>query len=102
MLNKRPGIERLYESVCRYAGGKKGIVYAVSIDHAHNIAEYYKEHGINAVAIAFVMMPTATLRSMSMLACKIFLDMASKIRSLFRYISIENNDEGSFAVKDLH
>lgn len=51
VLNRRPSIERLYESVRRYAGGKKGIVYAVSIDHAHNIAEYYKEHGINAVAI---------------------------------------------------
>ena len=51
VLNKRPSIERLYESVCRYAEGKKGIVYAINIDHAHNIAEYYREHGVNAVAI---------------------------------------------------
>lgn len=51
VLNKRPSIERLYESVCRYAKGKKGIVYAINIDHAHNIAEYYREHGVNAVAI---------------------------------------------------
>ncbi|MBO5155667.1 MAG: DEAD/DEAH box helicase [Prevotella sp.] len=51
VLNKRPSIERLYESVCRYAEGKKGIVYAINIDHAHNIADYYREHGINAVAI---------------------------------------------------
>ncbi len=50
-LNKRSSIERLYESVCRYAEGKKGIVYAINIDHAHNIAEYYLEHGVNAVAI---------------------------------------------------
>lgn len=50
-LNCRPSIERLYESVKRYAEGKKGIVYAINIDHAHNIADYYKEHGINAVAI---------------------------------------------------
>lgn len=51
VLNKRPGIERLYDSVIRYADGKKGIVYAINIDHAHNIADYYREHGINAVAI---------------------------------------------------
>ncbi|MDO4172966.1 MAG: DEAD/DEAH box helicase, partial [Prevotellaceae bacterium] len=51
VLNKHPSIERLYESVCRYAKGKKGIVYAINIDHAHNIAEYYREHDINAVAI---------------------------------------------------
>ena len=31
---------------------------------------------------------------------KIILGIASKIRSLFRYISIENHDEGSFAVKE--
>lgn len=35
----------------QYADGKKGIVYAISISHARNIAAYYKEHGINAVAI---------------------------------------------------
>ena len=51
VLNKRPSIERLYGSVVRYADGKKGIVYAINIDHAHNIADYYREHGINAVAI---------------------------------------------------
>lgn len=51
VLNKRPSIERLYESVRQYADGKKGIVYAISISHARNIAEYYKEHGVNAVAI---------------------------------------------------
>lgn len=51
VLNKRPSIERLYESVRQYADGKKGIVYAISIDHAKNIAGYYKEHGVNAVAI---------------------------------------------------
>ena len=51
VLNKRPSIERLYESVRQYADGKKGIVYAISIDHARNIAGYYKEHGMNAVPI---------------------------------------------------
>ena len=51
VLNRRPSIERLYESVRQYAHGKKGIVYAVSISHARNITSYYKEHGMNAVAI---------------------------------------------------
>lgn len=51
VLNKRPSIERLYESVKQYADGKKGIVYAISIDHARNIAGYYKNKGMNAVAI---------------------------------------------------
>ena len=51
VLNRRPSIERLYESVRQYAHGKKGIVYAVSISHARNITLYYKEHGMNAVAI---------------------------------------------------
>ena len=51
VLNKRLSIERLYESVRQYADGKKGIVYAISISHARNIAEYYNHKGMNAVAI---------------------------------------------------
>ena len=51
VLNRRPTIERLYESVRQYADGKKGIVYAISISHARNIAAYYNNKGISAVAI---------------------------------------------------
>ncbi len=51
VLNTRPSIERLYRSFCDFARDKKGIVYAINIAHAHSIAEYYLEHGINAVAI---------------------------------------------------
>ena len=51
VLNRRPTIERLYESVRQYANGKKGIVYAISISHARNIAAYYNNKGINAVSI---------------------------------------------------
>ena len=51
VLNKRPSIERLYNSFMDYAHDKKGIVYAINIDHARSIAEYYKEQGVNAVAI---------------------------------------------------
>lgn len=51
VLNRRPSIGRLYRSIQEYAKGKKGIVYAVCIDHARNIAAYYRERGIEAVAI---------------------------------------------------
>ena len=51
VLNRRSGIERLCEAVERYASGKKGIVYAVSISHARRIADCYNNKGISAVAI---------------------------------------------------
>lgn len=50
-LNQASKIKRLYETVERYAHGKKGIVYAINIRHAKNIAEYYSAQGIRAVAI---------------------------------------------------
>lgn len=34
-----------------YAGGRKGIVYAISIGHARNIAAYYSQKGLEAAAI---------------------------------------------------
>ena len=51
VLNRRPTIGRLYESTRQYADGKKGIVYAISISHARNIAAYYNNKGVNTVAI---------------------------------------------------
>ena len=51
VLNRQASIRRLYESVERYANGKKGIVYAVSIAHARQIAACYNAHGMEAVAI---------------------------------------------------
>lgn len=51
MLNRNASIERLYMSLERFAGGKKGIVYAISIDHARNISTYYNNRGLSAVAI---------------------------------------------------
>jgi len=51
VLNRQTGIRRLYESVEKYANGKKGIVYAVSIAHARQIAACYSAHGVEAVAI---------------------------------------------------
>ena len=49
VLNRETGIRQLYESVRRYAAGKKGIVYAVSIAHARQIAAYYSLHGVESV-----------------------------------------------------
>lgn len=51
-LDCSPSIERLYLSVNEFAAEKKGIVYGIDIEHAEHIAEYYREHGINAVAIS--------------------------------------------------
>ena len=51
-LNVQPSIERLCDTILRYAPNKKGIVYAIDIKHAEHIAEYYREHGLNAVAIS--------------------------------------------------
>ena len=51
-MNVQPSIERLCDTVIRYAANKKGIVYAIDIKHAEHIAEYYREHGINAIAIS--------------------------------------------------
>ena len=51
LLNKKPSIERLYRSLEEYGKDRKGIVYAININHANAIAEFYREHGIVAVAI---------------------------------------------------
>lgn len=51
-LNVQPSIERLCDTVRRYAANKKGITYAIDIAHAEHIAEAYRQHGINAVAIS--------------------------------------------------
>ena len=51
LLNKKPSIERLYRSLEEFSKDRKGIVYAINISHANAIAEFYREHGIAAVAI---------------------------------------------------
>ena len=51
LLNKRPSIERLYQSFEEYGKDRKGIVYAINISHAKKFMELYQEHGIKVVAI---------------------------------------------------
>ena len=52
VMDVRPSLERLCMTVKRYVAKKKGIVYAFSIEHAEHIAEFYRDNGINAVAIS--------------------------------------------------
>ena len=51
-LDVTPCIERLFESFERFAYDKKGIVYAIDIEHAEHIADYYKQQGVAAYAIS--------------------------------------------------
>lgn len=51
VLNKKPSIERLYQSFCEFGKDRKGIVYAIDISHAKAIADYYCRRGVNAAAI---------------------------------------------------
>ena len=50
-LNIPQTIQRLYDSVKKYADGKKGIVYAIDIDHAQAIAACYNALGLKSVAL---------------------------------------------------
>lgn len=51
LLNKKPSIERLYQSLEEFGKGRKGIVYAINISHAQKITKLYQEHGVKAIAI---------------------------------------------------
>lgn len=51
-LDLHPSLERLCDTITRYAKGKKGIVYAIDIKHAEHIAEIYQMNGIKAIAIS--------------------------------------------------
>lgn len=51
LLNKKPSIERLYQSLEEFGKDRKGIVYAINISHAQKITQLYQEHGVNAIAI---------------------------------------------------
>ena len=50
-LNIPQTIQRLYNSVKKYADGKKGIVYAIDIVHAQAIAACYNALGLKSVAL---------------------------------------------------
>lgn len=52
MMDVKPSLERPCLTIKEYVPGKKGIVYAISIQHAEHIAEFYRKNGIKAVAIS--------------------------------------------------
>ena len=52
VMDVRPSLERLCLTIKQYVPGMKGIVYAINIQHAEHIAEFYRENGIKAVAIS--------------------------------------------------
>lgn len=52
VLDCKPSLNRLYQTVHDYAWLKKGIVFAINIEHAEHIAEFYRKKGIAAVAIS--------------------------------------------------
>lgn len=45
-------IRRLYAAYSKYAQGRHGFVYAISIAHAEHIAGFYRSQGVNAVAVS--------------------------------------------------
>ena len=51
LLNKKPSIERLYQSLEEFGKDRKGIVYAINISHAQKITKLYQEHGVKAIAV---------------------------------------------------
>lgn len=51
LLNKKPSIERLYQSLEEFGKDRKGIVYAINISHAQKITKLYQEHGVKAIVI---------------------------------------------------
>jgi len=50
-LNTPRNIEYLYNSLTRYAEGRRGIVYAINISHARAISGYYAAQGLSCCAI---------------------------------------------------
>ena len=52
VMDVKPSLERLCLTIKEYVPGKKGIVYAISIQHAEHIAEFYRKNGIKSVAIS--------------------------------------------------
>lgn len=51
ILDNDSETERLYDCYAQYATGRKGIIYAVSREHAAHIADLYNKKGVAAAAI---------------------------------------------------
>ena len=51
VMDTPESIAHLYNSYEQYVSGKKGIVYAISREHAQHIADYYQERGVSCAVI---------------------------------------------------
>ena len=51
-LDGVPTLQRLYDSCRRFAGDRKGLVYAIDIEHAEHIAAFFRERGLEAAALS--------------------------------------------------
>lgn len=51
-LDGIPTLQRLYDSCRRFAGDRKGLVYAIDIEHAERIATFFRERGMEAAALS--------------------------------------------------
>ena len=51
VLDTQESIEHLYRSYKQYADGKKGVVYAINVEHARHIADYYRTMGLRCAVI---------------------------------------------------
>ena len=77
-LDVRPSIERLYEAFVRYAADKKGIVYAIDIAHAEHIAAFYRQQGVEAVAISSQTPPQVRRRLLALFKANLGRDGRDK------------------------
>ncbi|MBQ9261613.1 MAG: DEAD/DEAH box helicase [Prevotella sp.] len=46
VMDSQESIAHLYQSYLKFTRGKKGIVYAISREHAQHISDYYVNHGV--------------------------------------------------------
>ena len=51
VLDCEESVAHLYETYRQFADGKKGIVYAINIEHARHIASYYHSRGVRCAVI---------------------------------------------------
>ena len=52
VLDTKPTLHRLCQTIQAFAPHKKGIVYAINIAHAEHIAAYYNQQGIKAAVVS--------------------------------------------------
>ena len=51
VMDTQESVEHLYRSYKQFVNGKKGIVYAISCEHAKHIAAYYQSQGVRCAVI---------------------------------------------------